>query len=103
MAIDLMSEDILTLHQACQLFPAGREGTPAHISRLYRYTTTGCRGVVLESLQCGSTRCTTRQAVIRFIEQLTMTTGPVKHTSTEIDQGLASAAGQRLSQPPEYR
>lgn len=45
-----------------------------HVATVYRWSTTGVRGVVLETLQVGGTRCTTREALQRFCERLTPTT-----------------------------
>ena len=69
--IDILNESLLTLAEAARLLPKRRAGKPAHISCIYRWTTVGCRGVILESLQCGGTRCTSREALARFFEALT--------------------------------
>lgn len=37
---------------------------------VYAYTTTGCRGTVLESRQIGAKRCTSLQALERFSNSL---------------------------------
>jgi hypothetical protein len=41
-----------------------------NISTLYRWSTIGCRGVVLETIQIGATRCTSREALERFFAAL---------------------------------
>lgn len=68
--IDSTCESLLTLAQAAEELPRRRRGRKTHISTLYRWATAGCRGVVLETLQCGSTRCTSREALQRFFERL---------------------------------
>jgi hypothetical protein len=73
--IDSTSESLLPLSQAADELPRRRRGKKTHISTLYRWATAGCRGVVLESLQFGATRCTSREALQRFFERLT---GPGK-------------------------
>ena len=73
MAITL-DEDIVPLTEAAQFIPR-RNGRKPHVSCLYRWTVQGCRGVVLESIQCGATRCTSRQAIVRFFERLTAAAG----------------------------
>ena len=73
MAITL-EEDILPLAEATKIIPRPNGRRP-HVSCLYRWTVQGCRGVVLESIQCGATRCTSRQAIARFFEQLTEAAG----------------------------
>lgn len=71
MAIDTLTEDPLSLADAAKTLPRRRAGKKPNIATLYRWTTAGCRGVVLESYQCGGTRCTTREALQRFFERLT--------------------------------
>jgi hypothetical protein len=69
--IDLLLEQPIPLVEAARECPRRRRGRPTHVSCLYRWTTSGCRGVVLESVQIGGTRCTTREAMARFFEALT--------------------------------
>lgn len=71
MPIDPLKEKIKTLSEACNLFPKKRRGKKPHVSRLYRYTKQGLNGIVLESIQCGATRCTSTEAVRRFFLRLT--------------------------------
>src|SRR3954452_8925753 len=68
--IDSGSESLLTLAQAAEQLPRRRKGRKTHISTLYRWTTAGCRGVRLETIQVGATRCTSREALQRFFEGL---------------------------------
>jgi hypothetical protein len=68
--IDSASETLISLADAAKELPRRRRGRKVHVSCLYRWSTVGCRGVVLESLQCGATRCTSRQALQRFFERL---------------------------------
>ena len=71
MPTDPLTELAITLKEACKLFPTKRRGKKPHVSRVYRYTKQGLKGVVLESIQCGATRCTTAEAVARFFVRLT--------------------------------
>jgi hypothetical protein len=71
MAIDPSSETLLSLADAAKTLPARRAGKKPHVSCIYRWTTRGCKGVVLESLQCGGTRVTSREALARFFQRLT--------------------------------
>jgi hypothetical protein len=71
MAIDSNSETLISLSDAARSMPARRRGKRPHVSCLYRWTVSGCTGVVLESLQCGGTRCTSRGAMARFFAALT--------------------------------
>jgi hypothetical protein len=68
--IDSGSETLLSLAQAADELPRRRRGRKTHISTLFRWSTVGCRGVVLETLQVGGTRCTSREALQRFFERL---------------------------------
>jgi hypothetical protein len=68
---DLSSENLISLAQAAKLLPSRRDGKRVHVSCLYRWTNEGCRGIRLEYLQIGSTRCTSREALGRFFDALT--------------------------------
>lgn len=54
--IDPATESLLSLTDAARLLPARPGGKRPHVSCLYRWTTSGCRGVVLESIAIGGTR-----------------------------------------------
>jgi hypothetical protein len=68
--IDPTHEDLMSLTEAAQSLPKRRRGKRPSISCLYRWTQQGVRGVRLESIQIGGTRCTSREAIARFIERL---------------------------------
>src|SRR5689334_22581951 len=61
----------ITLAQAAGELPRRRRGRKIHISTLYRWTVSGCRGVKLRYSQLGATRCTTREWLSEFFDQLT--------------------------------
>src|SRR4051794_11481452 len=63
-------EQVITLLQATRSLPCRRRGRPTHVSTLYRWSTSGCRGVVLDSVQIGATRCTSLEALDRFFKAL---------------------------------
>lgn len=69
--IDPKTENLLSLTEAAELLPRRRGGKKAHVSCVYRWTTSGCKGVILESIQCGGTRVTSREALARFFKKLT--------------------------------
>ena len=73
--IDPNREKIITLSQAAARLPRRRAGRKASVSTPYRWTTKGCRGVFLEFLQIGATRCTSVEALGRFYERLTAAVG----------------------------
>jgi hypothetical protein len=68
--IDFLNERLISLSQVSHLFPARKKGQRPSTSCVYRWTVTGCRGVILESVQVGGTRCTSEEAIIRFIHSL---------------------------------
>lgn len=84
--IDLQWESVLTLKNAARIIPPRRAGRKTSTSCLYRWTSVGCRGVILESIQVGGTRCTSSEALARFFSQLSGTrtskAGARKPTST---------------------
>lgn len=69
--IDPNTETLISLSDAAKSLPRRRVGKRPHISCLYRWSTVGCRGAVLETIQVGGTRCTSREALARFLQQLT--------------------------------
>lgn len=74
MPIDIRSEEIFSLTAATKLpcFRNRRGGKRINISTLWRYATTGCRGVKLETIMAGGSRATSLEAIERFFEQLTL-------------------------------
>jgi hypothetical protein len=68
--IDSTRENLLSLTEAANRLPIRRGGKRPHVSCLYRWTTSGCRGVVLESISIGGTRCTSAEAMQRFFDRL---------------------------------
>jgi hypothetical protein len=68
--INSETESLLTLAQAADGLPRRRRGRKSHVATLYRWATVGCRGIRLETIQVGATRCTSREALQRFFERL---------------------------------
>jgi hypothetical protein len=76
--IDPTREELASLNLARRWFPPLRKNKRPDLTTLYRWTKGGCRGVVLESVQVGGTRCTSREAVARFIAALSeLSSSPV--------------------------
>ena len=73
--IDPLTEQIISLREATKCLPVRRRGKPVHISCIYRWTLSGCKGIKLESIQVGGTRCTSREALGRFFERLSQKSG----------------------------
>jgi hypothetical protein len=109
--IDSASETLISLADAAAELPRRRRGRKVHISCLYRWSTAGCRGVVLESIQVGATRCTSREALQRFFERLSAPVhagavggglpnlGPsVGHRTLAQRQRASAEAGRKLAE-----
>ena len=68
--IDPLTEKLISLNDARMYFPKRRRNKRPDLSCLYRWAGKGCRGVVLETVRVGGTRCTSREACARFIRRL---------------------------------
>jgi hypothetical protein len=64
-------ETVRTLTEAAARLPRRRGGKPVHVSTLHRWASHGCKGVRLETIQIGGTRCTSVEALQRFFDRLT--------------------------------
>jgi hypothetical protein len=100
MAIDPNNETLISLADATRLLPARRKGRKPHLSCIYRWTVSGCRGVILESIQVGGTRCTSKEALARFLEALTLASPTGHHASLRSPVKRRRAAG-RSGRPAE--
>ena len=74
--IDPLSEDCITLTEACRLMPRGRRGSRPHLSTLLRWIMYGAAGrdgqrVRLAAIRCGGRWLTSRAAIREFCERLT--------------------------------
>ena len=69
--IDHQNEPVFPLAEAPPKLPRRRGGKKVNVATIYRWSTRGIRGVVLETIQIGGTRCTSAQALQRFFERLT--------------------------------
>lgn len=66
MSLDLEKEQAITLAEVPRYIPK-RRGKKVHYSTVYRWTTKGARGRLLESVLIGGLRYTTVEAVGRFL------------------------------------
>src|SRR4051812_46385075 len=95
--IDTISETLLTLAQAAESLPRRRRGRKTHISTLYRWSQSGCRGVRLETVQVGATRCTSAEALQRFFERLSHASQATGGESPPVVGGRSLAQRERQS------
>ncbi|MDB5295719.1 MAG: hypothetical protein JWO31_1702 [Phycisphaerales bacterium] len=89
--IDLTSEDPITLRDATKLSFLRRNGRRPNLATLYRWSQIGLKGHTLECVQIGASRCTTREAVLRFIERLTNGTSGATVTTVQRRRAIARA------------
>ena len=68
--IDLENEKIITFREAAKRLPRRRQGKPVHVSTIWRWVTTGCRGHLLETLTLPGGRVTSVEALQRFFDRL---------------------------------
>jgi hypothetical protein len=67
--IDARIERLISLTDAAEMFPGLRKGTRMNPESLSRLARKGFRGIQLETVMAGGRRCTTAEAVQRFISQ----------------------------------
>lgn len=75
MPIDISTERTLSLLAATAMIPSRRRGRKPAVSTLYRWALSGVRGVRLETIQVGGTRCTSVEAMQRFFDTLSVRNG----------------------------
>jgi hypothetical protein len=73
--IDISIEEAISLTEAAKRLPCRRRGVRPNVATLYRWAQAGCRGIRLETLCVGATRCTSMEALQRFFDALTAQAG----------------------------
>jgi hypothetical protein len=94
--IDPNAESLISLTEAARSLPRRRAGKRPHVSCIYRWTTIGCRGVILESVQVGGTRCTSHEALSRFFRQLTGNQVAIPVVTSRAHKAAVTAAERQL-------
>lgn len=100
--IDISSEQVVTLATSTKFLPKRRKGARPNVATLYRWAQTGVRGIRLETLMVGGTRCTSMEALQRFFDAITAACEPTtpsiapRHTTARRRQ--IEAAEKRLAQ-----
>lgn len=90
--IDLTAETVIPINQAPAHYRYGRPS----LSTVHRHFRHGCRGVCLETLVIGGRRCTTVEAIGRFIERTTANSPgaslpPSRPTSRQREREITAA------------
>jgi hypothetical protein len=94
--IDAKTEKLVAFKYARRWFPRRRRGKRPSLQTLYRYSGEGYRGIILETLQVAGTRCTTREAVARFIERISKLTRCPEQFPARSRQAAAKDIDQAL-------
>ena len=69
--IDIAIEQVVSLTAATKILPQRRKGVRPNVATLYRWSQQGCRGIRLETICIGATRCTSLEALQRFFNAIT--------------------------------
>lgn len=97
--LNIHDEEIISFTEATRRLPRRRKDKRPHVATIYRWAQRGCRGVFLETIQVGGTRCTSVEALQRFFDRLSRGTSsdrvntPAggKRALAKIDQQLDEA------------
>jgi hypothetical protein len=93
--IDSQIEQLITLREAAATLPRRRASKKTSVSTLYRWASSGVRGVRLETLRVGGSLLTSREAMQRFYEACTAQGGgppaPAARTTAARQRAIAAA------------
>lgn len=102
--IDVFSESMLTITQACRILPTGRNGARPQFTTLWRWIRDGLKApdghlVKLEAIRIGCKWMTSREALARFFQRLTPAeqVAPPSVRSPSARNRDAERAGQALA------
>jgi hypothetical protein len=100
--IDISLEEIFSLTEATKRLPCRRKGVRPNVATIYRWSQIGCRGIRLETISIGATRCTSMEALQRFFDRLTAQAehhaAPQAPRMTTTRRKAIEAAEKRLAQ-----
>lgn len=96
MPIDLSTETIVSLTEAPHHLPRRRKGKRAAVSTMFRWAQQGCRGIRLETIQVGGTKCTSIESLQRFCDRLTAANSPQPQCTPTRRRRAAESAQQEL-------
>jgi hypothetical protein len=68
--IDTLTEQVIPLNRV--EVPSSKPGKRVHVATIRRWATPGIGGVCLETILCGGVRCTSKEALQRFFERVTI-------------------------------
>ena len=70
MASGVFEDPLVSFREVARRLPPLREGKPVNVSTVHRWCTRGLRGVRLEYVQVGGTKCTSEARLSRFFSRL---------------------------------
>lgn len=94
LGIDAARESVLSFVEAARYVGKLKGGKALSFQSLFRWATKGCRGVVLESLCIGGTRCTSKEALQRFFDGVT-------RARASAPSSIAAPTGSQVVAPVE--
>ena len=101
--IDIQTETIVSLTEAAQRLPSRRAGKRVNVSTLWRWATSGSKGIRLETVRIGASRYTSMEAIQRFSDALsrraeTQTDSPSFFDSSPLGRARSAPQRQRASE-----
>ena len=96
--IDIATETVLSLSEAREKLPRRRKNARPDLATMYRWWRQGIRGIRLETIMVGATRCTSIEALQRFFNALTAAaegSKPAPQTPQPKHRRSAIAAAER--------
>jgi hypothetical protein len=91
--IDTLTEQVIPLKQV--EVPSSRPGKRVHVATIYKWATRGVGGCRLETILCGGVRCTSKEALQRFFERVTIARDG-KASGPSADGGMSRSPQARL-------
>ena len=70
MDMNVLDGSLQSFREVAKTLPPLRSGKPVNVSTLHRWCKSGLRGVHLEYIQVGGTKCTTQEKLARFFSRL---------------------------------
>ena len=68
--LDISTETLIPLARVPKAVPSRHPGKVVNVSTVWRWATSGCRGIRLETVTIGGGRFTSKEALQRFTERL---------------------------------